>query len=430
MQKLLFQIFLLGTALVFLAGCSAPKPVALMATPVIYHDATIDPFSHLSPENKITATSLFYATNRKPQNTDNGELPYGNNVSKKLHFGSVTVRIGDNNISWLDLYLASIQENRPEPVPLFLETTDEVATIDPKEAVSGILSISPALKAFAEEIDAALEKATDKEIMLYVHGAKSSFLKSCSLTAELDHFTGRDFVSVAFSWPSHQNILSYVFGIDIRRAQHSTLSLRATINFLAKFTQVKHINIICYSAGARLTSRALQELRGAHPSLKAEELKKTFRLGTVVFAAADVPLDVFLNRLPSISELAQSVVVTVSDNDNVLRAASQFMGGDKRIGSEEAGVEEEKFVLSHDITNFEIVDLSHGKEKRGFDITGHHYWYRHPWASSDIIFLLRTDLPAHRRGLTPSGIKNIWYLPSEYPEQVRKAAKKELHGEW
>lgn len=401
-----------------------------MSTPVIYHDATVDPFAHLPPENKTTLTPVFYATNRVPQDSDDGKLPYGNGVSNKLHFGQVTVRMGDNSTSWQELYLASIQPNRHAPLPLSLEATNEKATIDPKEAVSGKLSLSSSLRSFAKEIDAELAKAKDKEIMLYVHGAKSSFLKSCTLTAELDHFAGRDFVSIAFSWPSHQNILTYVLGIDVHRAWHSTLSLRAAIDFLARFTQVEHINIICYSAGGRLASKALFEMRKAHSELSLDELKKTFRLGTVVFAAADVPLDIFLQRLPAIGEMAQNVVVTVSDDDNVLRAAGWVMGGDERIGSEDAGFKEEDFVLTNDITNFEIVDLSHGKEKRGFDITGHHYWYRHPWASSDIIFLLRTDLPAHQRGLEASKLERIWYLTHDYPERVRQVAREELEGQW
>ena len=71
--------------------------------------------------------------------------------------------------------------------------------------------------------------------------------------------------------------------------------------------------------------------------------------------------------------------------------------------------------MSRAIENFEIVDLSRGKEARGFDITGHHYWYRNPWASSDIIFLLRTDLPSHRRGLTPSEHRQVYYFGPGYP---------------
>ncbi len=128
--------------------------------------------------------------------------------------------------------------------------------------------------------------------------------------------------------------------------------------------------------------------------------------------------------------MAQNVVVTVSDGDNVLRTASELMGGGERIGSEQAEIREEEFVMDNKIDNFEIIDLSHGKGKRGFDITGHHYWYRHPWASSDIIFLLRTDLPAHRRGLEASELERVWYLTHDYPERIRQAAERELDGQW
>lgn len=401
-----------------------------MSTPVIYYDSAVDPFAHLSPENKTTSASVFYATNRVPKNSDNGQLSYGNEVSKKLHFGQVTVRMGDESTSWQDLYQASVKPDRSTPLPLFLEETGERATIDPKDTESGTLSLSPSLQAFAEEVDAELAEAGDKEIMLFVHGAKGSFLKSSTLTAELDHFSGRDFVSFAFSWPSHQNIFTYVLEINVHRAYHSALSLRAAVDFLARHTKVEHINIICYSAGARLTSKALFEMRNTHSALSAKELKKTFKLGTIVFAAADVPLDVFLERLPAIGEMAQNIVVTVSDDDDVLGAARWLMGGSERIGSEEAGIREEEFVLANNISNFEIIDLSHGKEKRGFDITGHHYWYRHPWASSDIIFLLRTDLPAHQRGLEASKLERIWYLSHDYPERVRQAARRELKGQW
>jgi esterase/lipase superfamily enzyme len=171
-------------------------------------------------------------------------------------------------------------------------------------------------------------------------------------------------------------------------------------------------------------------MHATHADLSVEEMRSTFRIGTVVFAAADVPVDLFLERLPAIADLAEKVVVTVSDADNVLQAASKFMGGGRRIGSELAGMREETFVQAHDITNFELVDLSRGKEKRGFDITGHHYWYRHPWVSSDMIFLLRTDLSADQRGLVPAEEDQVWYLNQEYPDRIRRAAQKHLDGQW
>ncbi len=426
--KSLYWSFIL--AAVFAAGCSTPKPLTLMTTPVLYTDAGVDPFAHLGPKDKTVNTSVFFATNRERQKTGDERTAYGNGIGEYLHLGRAVVRMGTEETSWDDLYRASTTRKRTAPIPLQVQDVLEMASLDPKYAEHLPDIIPPGLQAFASAIDAELARATDKEIMLYVHGAKTNFQKAVTLAAELDHFAGRDFVGFAFAWPSHQNIFTYLLGTDVHRAWNSALALHTVIDFLARYTMVERINIICYSAGGRVASKALFEMYRTHIHLSKEELKKQFKLGTVIFAASDVSLDVFLQRLPAISRLAQKVVVTVSDADNVLRAAGDFMGGDERIGSQKAGVEEEKFARTHRIDNFEIIDFSRGKRQRGFDITGHHYWYRHPWASSDIIFLLRTDLPAQRRGLAPADLDSVWYLNHEYPERVRKAAKKELKGQW
>ena len=106
------------------------------------------------------------------------------------------------------------------------------------------------------------------------------------------------------------------------------------------------------------------------------------------------------------------------------------MGGTFRAGSSEAEQIEEDFIVSHHLSNVEIIDVSFGQEVRGFDITGHHYWYRHPWMSSDIIFLMRTGLPPHKRGLSPAEMEGIWYLSLDYPEKIKRAAEVELKGTW
>ena len=415
--------------MVFLSGCAEQNAVPLMPAPVLYHDAAIDPYSHLNQVEKITSVPVFYATNRKPHRSSD-ETPYGNGMSDRLHLGEAQIRFGDQLTSWEDLYQASIRSDYPKSIHLSLEATNETATVHTDELYSGDPVLSSSLMEFASNINNKLDRARDKEIIIYVHGAKGSFLKSVALTAEIDHFSGRDFIGIAFSWPSHQNILDYLIGIDIQRARHSTASLRTLIAFLAKHTKVKHINVICYSAGGKLVSRAIHEMRLNHPSLSSKELKNTFKLGTVLFTAADVSVDRFLERLPAISDMAQQVVVTVSDADKVLLSSRKIMGGNDRIGTRETETKEEEFILNKGINNFEIIDFSIGKEARGFDITGHHYWHRHPWASSDIVFLLRTDLPAKHRGLTPSDVEGIWYLSEEYPNQVRNAVQRALQGQW
>ena len=414
------------------SGCSKPDIITLMPTPVIYQDSVVDPFAHLTSEHKNTVTNVFYATNRIPIKSKN-DLVYGNGYDSTIHLGQARVSMGDPNSSWDELRVASLSQfnkgELTEPVIISLDEVIEVAMM-PTKGKKHTSELSPKQQIYINAINDELAKAVDKEIMLYVHGTKVDFAKSAILTAEIDHFSGRDFVGVAFSWPSHQNIISYMFGTDHQRALDSSEALKQLLIFLSEHTIAERINILSYSAGGVVTSKALFELHQSYLELNADELKTKLKFGTVIFAAADVAVDVFLKRLPYISELTQQVVITITDLDNALIAAKIFMGGEDRIGTSVAEPIEESFIVKHHLSNVEIIDISMGKEVRKFDIVGHHYWYRHPWISSDIMFLMRTDLPAHRRGLSSTDMQGIWFLSEDYPDMVKRAAGIELKGQW
>jgi esterase/lipase superfamily enzyme len=411
-----------------LPGCAHHKTTTMMPAPVIYHNSAIDPFAHLPSAQKTTTTKVFYATNRTPDSYLS-ERQYGNSIDSEIHLGVATIQMGDVTTDWSDLYEYSVAEKHAYSMPIKLKSATELTAI-PTIFESGTDDLSPELQRFLASINKEITSAADKEIMIYVHGTKVDFDNSAILTAEIDHFAGRDFVGLAFAWPSHQNILAYLSGIDVRRALDSSQALQSLLILLAEHTNAEHINILSYSAGGKVTSKALFELRQSYAALSAKQLKEKFRIGAVVLAAIDVEVDVFLHRVPSISEIANQVVVTVTDNDHALKAARQFMGGDKRAGSAEVEDLEQEFIVSHQLANVEIIDVSLGQEIRGFDIEGHHYWYRHPWMSSDIVFLMRKDLPPAARGLTPAEMEGVWYLSPDYPEKIRDAAEAELKGQW
>jgi len=399
-----------------------------MPTPVLYQSSSIDPFAHLSPEQRSLHMQIFYATNRFPKFTGD-EIVYGNTVDSIIHLGTATIRIGDENTDWDSLHKTSRSIDEADLIPISVAQISEQAVLPGKD-LRPEYDLTPQLLEFVDSINAELAEAIDKEIMIYVHGTKVDFSNSVILTAEIDHFAGRDFIGFAFAWPSHQNILSYLVGTDVRRALDSSPPLQRLLVFLAEHTTAEHINILSYSAGGKVASKALFDLRRAFSELNSKELKAKFRLGAVVFAAVDVEVDIFLERLSAISELAEQVVITVTDDDEALKAAKRFMGGKSRAGSLAAENIEEDYIVRKHLANVEIIDVSYGKKVRGFDITGHHYWYRHPWMSSDIVFLMRTDLPPARRGLTASELEGIWYLSADYPEKIRQAAETELDGQW
>lgn len=423
------RMLLAAITLCVLAGCASHKPVILMPTPVLYADRVVEPFSHVAKPLQTPVTKVFYATNRAHRAHD-PDQPYGNGFDDRLHLGRATVRIGGPDVEWQELIEISLANDEASTVPITLEDVTHWDSLIHRAADDVVDWDEQSHTRFVSEINEDLAHHVDKEIMVYIHGTKTGFEPAMAMAGEIDHFAGKDFVGVAFAWPAHQNIFAYLVGIDVRRAQHSSEALRDLIKLLAAETDATRINLLCWSAGGRVTSKALYELRRNHPDLDRHQLRERYRLGSVVFAAADVEVDDFLARLPAASELAQEIVVTVTDDDMALDAAKKYMGGDFRIGTLAAEAETLTFIKEHHLENVEIIDVSHGHDARGFDITGHHYWYRHPWNASDIILLMRTDLGAEERGLSETEIRGLWYLAPDYPERVRAAAKSLLAEDW
>ena len=414
-------------ASVLASGCAAPQAYDLMQTPILYVDSSIDPFAHLPDELQNTRSKIFFATIRDPARPG-AQPPYTNHTSETLRMGSATVKMGDQEVDWQALRNSSLSAHRSEPILISLEGVEEIAEMT--RATPEAESIDPDLAHFFAQLNSELAKVADKEIMVYVHGTKVDFTNAAVLTAEVEHFAGRDFVSVAYAWPSHQNIFSYLFGVDVQRARQSSTPLAELLVLLAAHSEAEKIHVLSYSAGGRVTSKALVEMRQRFDHLATPQLKEKFRIGSVIFAAADVELDVFLERLKAASEFADQVVITVSDKDNALQAARRYMGGPVRAGTTEAETAELEYIGSEKLDNVSIIDVSIGQDQRGFDIVGHHYWYRHPWMSSDIMFLMRTDLPPERRGLQPAEIGGLWYLSADYPRRVKEAAATELGDQW
>lgn len=416
-------------ALFALAGCASQKPVTLMPTPVLYEEQVIEPFSHVAKPLQTPLTQVFYATNRAHREHD-AQRPYGNGVDDELHLGQAWVRIGWPDARWDDVVDLSLFNPPDSDVPITLEAITHWDSLIHRSSEDVVDWREESHRRFVSEINYELAHHPDKEIMVYVHGTKTGFVPAIAMAGEIEHFAGKDFVGVAFAWPAHQNIISYLVGTDVRRARHSSEALRDLIKLLAAETDATRINLLCWSAGGRVTSKALDELRRNNPDLDRHQLRERYRLGSVVFAAADVELDRFLERLPSVSDLAQEVIVTVTDDDVALNAARMYMGGEVRIGTQDAEAAELDFIRSHHMENVEIIDVSHGHESRGFDITGHHYWYRHPWNASDIILLMRTDLGPEMRGLLNVETENLWYFPADYPLRVRDSARSVLAEDW
>lgn len=418
--------FLLLLLLVLCAGCGVPQ-TSMMVTPVIYRDGGIDPLAHVDAAHRTTSQQVFYATNRaRAGGPFDDPRSYGNTPTETLQLGMVRVQFGDD-ITWDELYEATRVDPRHEQISLRLTDVWEHGSIEFEDLEHKRSAIDGSDQFFAA-INARLAVAKDPDLIIYVHGAKVNFYNACMYAAELNHFAGRDMVPLAFAWPTHQDIFAYLAGEDIKRARASVQAFESLLRLLAQHTTARRINIVCWSAGGRVVSRALEDL--SHWEDRLHEDPSTTRLGTVLFAAPDVPVHEFLQRLPEIDRVSDRVVITASDDDIALEKASQFMGGGQRMGSISDRMSEDEQQALARSSGIELLDVSGGKGDRGFDIVGHRYWFSHPWVASDLVLAIRTGLPATHRGLAPTSIRNVWCFPPDYPERVRDATREALGESW
>jgi esterase/lipase superfamily enzyme len=170
-------------------------------------------------------------------------------------------------------------------------------------------------------------------------------------------------------------------------------------------------------------STALLQLRARYPDESDDELRERLRIGVAMFAAGDLPSSRFVEDIETMHALVDRLVVTVSDSDNALVKAARLMGGTTRLGQYGRRLTEEERERLVALDRFELVDVSYGKQERGFNIGGHRYWFDHPWSGTDTLLLLRTRLDAPSRGLEEGESRVHWWFPPDYPERLAEGVR-------
>ena len=406
-----------GIALsLLLLACSGPSVQPLMPTPVIFSELGFSPLDHVPEEQRWTPRRVYFATTRERED-DRQRIDYGNRESDVTSLGMTLIGFGTPQLSWSDLSDYSRRGDREDVVNLAISGLVEIGSYVPASDTAASLDSAGALTWLTNDMNAAIDSARDKDLLIYVHGAKVNFYNASAFAAQLDHFMGRDMTSLAFSWPTRQNIVAYGSGGDVQRAYRAAPALASLIEELAAGTDARRIHIVCWSAGGRVTTAALRQLYERYAS-EDVDLREKLRLGTVYYAAADVPAEEFLEALPAINAVSSRVVVTVSSRDDALTMAQTFMGGTQRIGLRNQQLSEAEWEIVRSADRLEVVDVSRDWEGRGFDITGHRYWFDHPWASSDVVLSVRSDFTPQQRGLQATDLELLWTIPADYPRRL------------
>ena len=418
-----YTVIVMALSASLLAACSGPRVQPLMPTPVVFSELGFSPLEHIPESERWTPRRVYYATTR--QRDDNLQrIDYGNAEGDTITLGMTLIGFGSSELSWSDLSEYSRQPERSNVVDLSIAGLLEIGPYTPAAIGTETTDSTGSLSWFVSDLNASVESARDRDLLIYVHGAKVNFYNASAFAAQLDHFMGRDMTSIAFSWPTRQNIVAYASGGDVQRAYRAASSLASLLNELGKRSVARRIHIICWSAGGRVVTAALKQLHEQYAGA-GENSRERFRIGTVYFAAADVPDSEFIDALPAINELATRVIVTESSKDGALNIGQTIMGGGARIGQRDHELTPEQLTVIEQADRLEVVDVSHGWEARGFDITGHRYWFDHPWASSDVVLSIRSDFSPEDRGLTKAEEEFLWKIPADYVERLRENIMRE-----
>lgn len=411
-----------------LTGCQ-PK-VYLMPPPVILTEE--GDFFNFTEDNKDdNLLYTLYATNRHPFNRPDGSLGYSVFPSDSLRLGLVVHSVGDEGTTWDEFFSSSLSPKREKKLLIRQVYAREKMVYEEDE---GNTTVSAAAEGAFHTINETLDRAFDPDLLVYVHGANSSFYRATAQGAQFYHFTGHNSLVLTFSWPSAESLLKYK--IDVLHAKKAVPVFAKLIEILASQTRAKNINIVAYSAGAQVVVPGLAYLRGQYSHITEEELKEKFRIGELYLAAPDIDFNVFTDEFIKFKDMVYRTTVNLNKHDSVLRL-SAFQNGVSRLGRPDMKdlTVEEKEILQEAISTpgFDVLNVG-ASASLGIG-SSHNSWYSNPMVSADLLLLLLFHGTPEERGLIGNPEKGgLEYLfPDDYIERIGhiiESEREEVLGEF
>ncbi|MGJ8671460.1 alpha/beta hydrolase [Rubritalea sp.] len=423
-----YVLSLLSTLLLVSCGGDGRLVFDLMPAPAAFTDTGIK----LPDQNKRVKDTLmdqiFYATDRAPATPGDKNFLYSSKRGNALRLGRAQVESGRDDLTWQDARKISLLKTRSEKFPIKVKGADEYGVLDSSVHKYSRVSqedrdnANSATQRYINEINAQLAKSKKRTINIFVHGYKVTFENPVLTTAEMWHFLAYDGVFIAYSWPSTPKTLAYVS--DTETALVSARHLRDLILFLSERTKADKINVIGYSAGSRVVTRAMGDLAILQNGKSHAQNKKELKLGTVAIIAGDVDRKLVSGYLvDGADKLMDQFLIYQSDSDKAL-FMSRFLTNRNRLG--------ETFSLdsfdAHSIQYLEdnphvvLVDVSNAESARAGN--GHGYLRNSPWVTSDLLMALAYSPTPKKRGLVRKDPKiPLWAFPEDYTQRLGSALK-------
>lgn len=199
------------------------------------------------------------------------------------------------------------------------------ARFDPHRhfAIANATSMDPGTFRQAITRELSTTPASEREVIVFVHGFNTSFVQGLYRTAQLSNDLSLPGVMVHFSWPSVGQPLAYATDRD--SVLHARDSLEATLNQISA-AGARRIVVIGHSMGAQLVMETLRQLAiGRAPALD--------RVSAVILVSPDIDTEVFVSQAERIGELPQPFLVISSQRDRVLQLSARLSGQRDRLGN-------------------------------------------------------------------------------------------------
>lgn len=404
-------------AMLGIAGCEIG--LSLPPTPNLYRTGLNYPEAQVHPSLRSVDPEIFFVTDRAPE----GER-YGAERSGSMAFGAARVRFGPG-LDWQTLLARTRADSNRRVAALSVPEISEIvrfsATPLQYERLDGRLQNTQDSRAayeakteqFQSQIVEYVRRTGNRRVLVYVHGFNSDFEDGLTTLANLWHFSGRQTVPIAFTWPSGAGagILGY-----FRDRDSGSFSIHHTKEFIrmvAAIPEVEQIDLVAHSRGNAVITTALRELileaRGGdvHPKL-------ALKTGTLIMAAPDLDVDIVRQRLEAelFSDAFEQINLYINPGDQALRA-SAILTKSVRLGAlrnEDFLPGELELLRKEGLVHFIRVENVRGG-------LGHSYFRDNPAVLSDVVLALRTRaFPGGTlRPLEQEENNGVWLLHPNYP---------------
>lgn len=404
-------------------------------------------FASTAPELRTSDIPVLYVTDRVADKAGPRGPEYGYKRSRDMVFGTATVSLG-KDISWEQLVEDSVGPKRSRTYTPRVEKVQEAGKLESVVTriivEDGGLTFAPdAADRFAREqkpfndlLSMWLARTERKEVVVFVHGYNNTFDDAILRLSQAWHFSGRRGVPLVYTWPAGSGGLKG-YAYDRESGEFTNTHFKRLLIMLALHPEVEKVHVISHSRGTDVASTAIRELhyevRGAVRSTPLgaraaalsgetlDQLDGTFhpadtatvlKLQTLVLAAPDLDLEVFVQRFfgDNVLQAARRVVIYFSKEDEALGISDWLFRSKRRLGA----MRLEDFPptsrpMFAQLRALELINT------RVHGYTTHSYILQHPAALSDIMRLLGDAAPAgtERRPLKVAE-EGIWELNDDY----------------